>query len=243
MSEVGDAIELTYSTAPGATVTLTWINRDTEEVLWSEIPVAEQLDDDGNGTGQYPVVVTGPTPGFWEARFKSTGTANTVESYFERFEITNQPPPLATLAEYEELYGSLSTPRQALARGLLRRASKLLRDSYPSLSTKIAESKASRDTIGLVAINMTAKVLRNLAGLRSETTGPFSRSYDMEAASGLLRIGDDDRILLADAGLGDSAGSKRGGKIGTARVKANMAPPSARPGRRWPRGGTFPSGW
>lgn len=243
MSEVGDAVELTYATAANATVTLTWINRDTETILYQDLPVAERLDDDGNATGQYPVVLTGPTPGFWEARFESTGTSTTVESYFERFELVNQDPPLATLAEYEELYGSLSATRQATARALLRRASRLLRDSYPSLGQKIANGTASRDTIGLAVINMTAKVMRNPGGLRSETTGPFSRAYDVEAASGMLRISDDERSLLAEAGLDDSVGSGKRGKIGTARASGGLIPPSSRPGRRWPRGGTFPTGW
>lgn len=241
MSEVGDAVELTYTTKPGAVVTLTWINRDTETTLFADLPIAEALDDDGNGTGHYPVVLTGPTPGFWEARFKSTGSVASIESYFERFEVTNSPPPLATLAEYEELYGSLSATRQPVARALLRRGSRLIRDLYPGLTELVSSGRVSRDTIGLVVLNMTAKVLRNPGGLRSETTGPFSRAYDMEAASGLLRLDENDRALLMEAGLTDPTGTRRG-RIGTARVKANMAPPS-RPGRRWPRGGTFPSGW
>lgn len=242
MSEVGDAVELTYTTAPSATVTLTWINRDTETTLYDELPVAETLTESGVHTGQYPVVLTGPTPGFWEARFRSTGTATTVESYFERFEVLNQDPPLATLTEYQSLYGALSVSRQATARALLRRASKLLRDTYPKLSERLANGTASRDTVGLVVMNMTAQVMRNPAGLRSETTGPFSRAYDVDAASGMLKISDSDRDLLAEAGVSTGAGSRRG-KIGTARVTGGMVPPAHRPGRRWPRGGSFPSGW
>jgi len=243
MSEVGDAILLTYATAPGATVTLTWINRDTETVLYDEVPVAETLDEGGDGTGKYPVVVTGPTAGFWEARFTSSGTATSVESYYERFEVLNQPPPLATLAEYEELYGVLSSSRQATARALLRRASKLIRDSFSNVDAKIAGGTVSRDTVGLVVINMTAQVMRNPAGLRSETTGPFSRAYDPEAASGMLQLSDADRALLGEAGLGSGTTGKRG-KIGTARITGGLVPPAtSRQGRRWPRGGTFPSGW
>lgn len=241
MSEVGDAVELTFTTAPNATVVMSWINRDTEVVVLDQVPVPERLDDEGGPTGFFPVTVIGDNVGFYEARFTSSGTATSVESYFERFELSNQPPPLATLSEYEELYGTLNAARQATARALIRRASKLIRDSFPNVQERIASGQVSRDTIGLVVINMVAQVMRNPAGLRSETTGPFSRAYDPEAASGLLQLSEADRDLLNSAGLG--RGSRRRGKVGTARIVGNMVPPvRSREGRRWPRG-PYPTGW
>ena len=242
MSEVGDAIELTYATAPNSTVTVSWINRATGVAAFEDVPVDERLGDQGEPTGLFPITVVGDSPGLWEARFSAAGASTNVESFFERFVNASDPTPLATVSEYQDLYGALSSPRQATARALLLRASKLIRDAFPGVDAKIASGTVSADTLGLVVLNMVAQVMRNPGGLRSETTGPFSRSYDPEAASGLLRLSTADRELLADAGLDTTAGGRRG-KIGTARVKANLAPPASRPGRRWPRGGAFPSGW
>jgi hypothetical protein len=241
MSEVGDAIELTYATAPNATVEMSWIHRATDTVVFDSIPVEEQLGSDGEPTGLFPITVVGTDPGLWEARFTSSGTATNVESFFERFRFSSSPTPLATLTEYQDLYGELSAARQSTARALLLRASALVRSAFPKADERMAAGTTSADVVSMVVINMVAQVMRNPAGLRSETTGPFSRAYDPEAASGLLQITEADRALLADAGLGTVAGGK--GKIGTARVAGGLVPPASRPGRRWPRGGTFPSGW
>jgi hypothetical protein len=241
MSEVGDAIELTYATAPNSTVTMSWIHRDTSTVVFDNVPVEETLTDGGEHTGQFPITMVGTSPGLWEARFTASGASNNVESFFERFVVSSSPTPLATLTEYQDLYGELISARQATARALLLRASALIRAAFPRVDERIVEGVVSGEVVSMVVINMVAKVMRNPAGLRSETTGPFSRSYDTEAASGLLQITDSDRDLLASAGLGSST-SKRG-RIGTARVGGNMIPPTSRPGRRWPRGGSFPSGW
>lgn len=235
MSDVGDAIQLTFTTAPGADVVMSWTNRDTDEVVHNDIAVAETLDSDDAPTGDFPVTLVGTSAGTWEARFTASGAATNVESYYEQFTDPSGPTPLATVGEYEGLYGSLSLTRQALCRTLLRRASLLLRDSYTTIDAKIAAGTAAAGTIGLAAINMTARVLRNLGGLRSETTGPFTRAYDPDAASGMLEITDSDRALLADSGIGNSVGAKRK-FFGTLRTAGGLVPPRRRAGRRWPRG-------
>jgi hypothetical protein len=242
MSEVGDAIELTYATAPNSTVLMSWILTDTSTTVFDNVPVEERLDSDGAPTGQFPITVVGNAPGLWEARFTASGASNNVESFFERFVVSSSPRPLATLTEYQDLYGNLNAARQTTARALLLRASALLRAAFPKVDERIAAGTASGDVVSTVVINMVAQVMRNPGGLRSETTGPFSRAYDPEAASGLLQLTDADRELLASGGLGATTGKK--GRFGTARVTGGMVPPaSSRPGRRWPRGGTFPSGW
>lgn len=240
MTDVGDAIELTYATAPNATVTMSWIHRDTSTTVLDGVPVSERLADDGSPTGAFPITVIGNAAGLWEARFVATGAADNVESFFERFAISSSPAPLATITEYQDLYGELSAARQSIARALLLRASALIRAAFPRVDDRIAAGTVAADVVSMVAINMVAQVMRNPAGLRSETTGPFSRSYDPEAASGMLTLTDADRDLLNAGGLG-SASSKKG-RFGTARISGGLVPPT-RPGRRWPRGGTFPSGW
>jgi Phage protein Gp19/Gp15/Gp42 len=242
MTDVGDAIELIYATAPNSTVTMSWIHRDSATVEFNNVPVPERLADDASPTGLFPITVVGNQAGLWEARFTATGASENVESFFERFSLSSSPIPLATITEYQDLYGELSAPRQATARALLLRASAIIRAAFPRVDEKILDGSVNADVVSMVAINMVAQVMRNPAGLRSETTGPFSRSYDPEAASGMLQLTEADRDLLGDAGLGGASGRK--GKFGTARVSGGMVP-SSRPGRRWPRGagGTFPSGW
>jgi hypothetical protein len=115
--------------------------------------------------------------------------ATNTESYFERFDALDGLPPLATLGEYTDLYGALSAARAATARALLKRASQLIRDSYPGIDDRIAvgavpgrlgrAGRAEHDRPGDAQPERAAV---------SETTGPFSRAYDPDAASGMLQI-------------------------------------------------------
>jgi len=190
--EIGDTITITFTTAPGAAVTATWSREDGTVVL-DQQPVAESPAR----SGQFPATLTGDAPGLWQALFRATGPTTAVEAYFVRFRAVGGPLPFATVDEYTELYGSLSAARESLVRALLRRASQLIRDTYPSLDPRIAAGTASADTVGLAVLNMCARVMRNPNGLRSETTGPFSRAYDPDLASGLLTLTAAEDTLLA----------------------------------------------
>lgn len=231
MSDVGDAIELTYATTPGATVSVTWRNTATGVTLLDGVPVPEILAG-GQGTGSYAVTLVGAGPGTWEARFTAIGTATGAESFYERFDAPDPTPPLATLGEYTELYGNLSAARSATARALLRRASMLVRDTYRGIDARIAAGTVSADNVGLAVINMVARVLRNPSGLRSETTGPFSRSYDTELASGMLSITATEQALLVPP----TATTGARGKLGTIRINGGMVPPSPPWNHNTPRG-------
>jgi hypothetical protein len=236
MTDVGDAIELTYATAPGAAVTVSWIYLPTGTVIQDEVAVPELISD-GIPTGQYPVTLVGTQAGMYEARFTASGAATNSESYFERFDENSGIPPLATLGEYTELYGNLSAARSATARALLRRASQLVRDSFPGIDAKILAGTVPGNSVGVAVLNMVARVMRNPQGLRSETTGPFSRAYDADAASGMLEI------TAADAGLlvpPESGGRGARGRMGTLRVTGGMVPPVRR--RGWRHGPMFGPG-
>jgi hypothetical protein len=54
----------------------------------------------------------------------------------------------------------------------------------------------SADLVALAVTNMVLRVMRNPGGLRAETVGPFSRTYDTTYAAGLLVITGDDEALL-----------------------------------------------
>lgn len=221
MSDVGDAIELTYTTAPNATVVMSWIHTPTGAILQQDAPVDERVVN-GVHTGQYPITLVGSLPGVYEAIFTVSGPATARDSYFERFDPIGSIPPLATVGEYTDIYGSLSAARTATCRALLKRASQLVRDSYPGIDTRIAAGTVSGDSVGLAVLNMVVRVMRNPAGLRSETTGPFSRAYDPDAAGGMLSITDAETAML----IPPPSRTARG-RIGTARITGGMVPSRA----------------
>lgn len=235
MTDVGDAIELTYTTAPGATVVMSWTHLPTGTVIVNGEAVAELIEG-GQPTGKYPITLVGQTAGMYEAQFTATGTATNTESYYERFDAVGGLPPLATVGEYTDLYGSLSAARAATARALLKRASQLVRDTFPGIDNRIAAGTVAADSVGLAVLNMVARVMRNPQGLRAETTGPFSRSYDPDSASGMLQIIAADEALLAPPAAARTAR----GRIGTVRVTGGMVPPTHR--RGWNRGLMFGPG-
>jgi hypothetical protein len=235
VTDVGDAIELTYTTAPNATVVMSWIHLPTGTVLIDGEPVAELVESSVH-TGRYPITLVGTAAGMYEAQFTASGTATNTESYYERFDAVGGLPPLATLGEYTDLYGSLSAARSATARALLKRASQLVRDTYPGIDDRISASTVSADSVGLAVLNMVARVLRNPQGLRSETTGPFSRAYDPDSASGMLAITDAETGLLGPPVATQTAKNR----MGTMRVKGGMVPKTHR--RDWNRGLMFGPG-
>lgn len=229
MSDVGDAIELTYITAPGAAVVMSWIYVPTGVVVQSDVVVAEKLVS-GQPTGQYPITVIGTLPGTYEAVFEASGTATSRDSYFERFDPISSVAPLATVGEYTALYGSLNAARTATCRALLARASQLVRDSYPGIDARIAAGTVPGDSVGLAVMNMVARVMRNPDGLRSQTIGPISRAFDTDVATGMLTLTSDDNVLLMPP-VGRTGAR---GKIGTARVTGGMVPSRPSRGSTWP---------
>lgn len=237
MTDVGDAIELTYVAVPNADVTMRWIYTPTGQILQNDVTVPE-LVVNGTRTGQFPITLVGELPGVYEAIFTASGAATAVDSYFERFDPVSTTPPLATLGEYTELYGSLTIARQATCRALLKRASQLVRDSYPGIDDKITAGTVAADSVGLAVLNMVARVMRNPDGLRSQTTGPISKAFDMEAASGMLEITDAETSLLIPPG--GSTGRNAKGRMGTMRVTGGLAPKTIR--RDWRHGPYFPRG-
>lgn len=238
MSDVGDAIELTYTTTPGATVIMSWIHVPTGTVLQEDVAVPERVVS-GVGTGQYPITLIGTLPGMYEAIFTSYGAATTKESYFERFDAVGGPPPLVTVGEYTDLYGSLSAAKQATCRALIKRASQLVRDSYPGIDAKMSAGTVPADSVGLAVLNMVARVMRNPDGLRSQTIGPISRSFDTDVATGMLELTGAETALLEPP---VTTGKSARGKMGTARITGGMVPPARTIRRGWRNGPFFGPG-
>lgn len=225
--DVGDAIELTFTTVPGATVTVTLLNADQDEVE-SPLPV----DESPAGSGKFPHTFIVSTAGVWTVEFRATGTTAAVERYYVRATALSGPPPFATVGDVSAQFGSMTAAEESLAGWLLRAASNMVRARQPTIDKQITDGLVSADLAALAVTNMVLRVLRNPGGLRSETVGPFSRSYDTSAAAGLLVITDDELALLA------AAGAVRNAVIGQMRPKPALA---IVPGRK--PGWWGPDGW
>lgn len=191
--DVGDAVELTFSSAPGATVTASWI-APGEVVVFDQEPVTEQPA----GSGQFPFTFVPTGPDVWTAWFYSTGTATNAERYYIRALSVNGPPPYAVIGDIAEYLGTLTAAQENLAASLLRRASDLVRDRFRDLDTRIAGGQLTANTAAQAVTNMVLRVMNNPRGLRSETTGPFTRTwFDSGAAGSQLTVTAAEDALLS----------------------------------------------
>lgn len=177
--DVGDALELTFSTAPGADVIMSWLDRQQNPVI-DGAAVAEAPP----GSGKFPVSLVASSAGMWTALFTASGAAIAVEPYYVRAVAIPAQPPLASVGDVVSLYGTLSAAKEQQASALLRAASTLVRSRFP-VDAGIAAGRLAEDVVALGVSHMVIRVLRNPKGVRSETIGPFSRTF---VDAGLLVI-------------------------------------------------------
>ncbi len=190
--DVGDAVELTFETTPGATVTASWLDPDLTPVI-----DAVAVTENPAGSGRFPYTFLPTGPGLWQALFTASGAVTAVERHWIRALRIDGPPPLAVIGDVVELYGPLTPAQEGLVSALLRRASAMVRSAYPDLADRIAAGTLDADTVSHAVVNMVLRVISNPRGLRSETVGPFTRTYDPEKATGLLALTDAETALLA----------------------------------------------
>lgn len=228
VADVGDAVELIFTTVPGANVTVTLFDPD-------QVPVEETVDvaETPAASGQFPYTFVVASPGVWSVEFRATGTTAAVERYYVRATLLAGPPPFAAIGDVAAQYGSMTPAEESLAGWLLRAASNMIRARQPNIDQQISAGLVSGDMAALAVTNMVLRVLRNPGGLRSETVGPFSRSYDTTTAAGLLVLTNDELALLSPSGTAASTSA-----IGEMRPKAPLA---IVPGRR--AGWWGPDGW
>jgi hypothetical protein len=182
--DIGDAIELVFSVTPGCAVTVTWLDPAGTAVL-TDVAVPE----DPVGSGLFPYTLAPNTAGVWTAQFTASGAATAVERFYVRARpVVGSPAPLATVGDVAELFGTLGPVRQSLTVALLRHASRMIRSAFADVDARIAAGELDGDNVALAVVQMVLRVLRNPGGLRSETVGPFSRSWDTNAGIGLLEI-------------------------------------------------------
>lgn len=226
--DVGDALELTFTTTTGATVTATWYDPDMYPVF-----AEEAVSEVPAGSGRYPKTFLPDRPGMWTAEFKASGTATANDRYYVRARSLAGPPPLAAVGDIAEQQ-TLSAAQEQLAAVLIRAASQIIRARRPDIDTQIAAGAVSADMAALAVTNMVLRVLRNPGGLRAETVGPFSRTYDTTYAAGLLVFSpDEEKLVEPSAPAGTTA-------AGPVRMLRASAPLSIAPLRRGP---LPPDGW
>jgi hypothetical protein len=225
--DVGDAIELTFNTLTGATVTVTWLDPDQVAVL-DQVPVTENPA----ASGKFPYTFVVSSPGVWTAEFRASVVTAAVERYYVRASALAGPPPFAAIGDVVAQFGSMTAAEESLAGWLLRAASNMVRARRPYIDQQIADGLVSQEMAALAVTNMVLRVLRNPSGLRSETVGPFSRAFDTTVAAGLLVFTDDEEQLISPTGTGAYTPV-----IGEMRPRATLA---IAPIHR--RGG-WPDGW
>jgi hypothetical protein len=214
--DVGDAFELTFITAPGATVAVSWYDPDLVPVYESQ-PVPESPA----GSGKYPRTFVATRPGMWKVLFTSTGTATAVEQHWIRAQSVTGPAPLAVVGDVSAPFGTMTAAQEGLTGYLLRMASKLVRSQYPNIDAQIAAGQLDAEVVALNVAAMVLRVLRNPQGLRGKSVGPFSYTYDTTEAAGQLVIGKNEASAFTPVTAAAAAATA----FGMTRIKAGMAPP------------------
>ena len=217
--DVGDAFTVTYTSVPGAVVTVDWLDPDLQPVLDQQI-----VPPSSSAPEKYPQQFVGTRPGMWTARFFDAGAT---EDYFVRVTSTvGLPPPLAAIGDVEVRYGELDDEQHDLTAYLLKAASAKVRQRFPLLGEQLSAGRLDLNVVAETVAGMVLRVLWNPEGLRSETTGPFSRTYDTSAAAGMLVITNDDAQAFVPPDA--VAGRRRYPVAGTIRVLPGLAPPVRR---------------
>lgn len=224
--DVGDAFELTFASVPNATVSLMWLDPGGVAVL-----EAQDIDESAPGSGLYQVTLVTTAAGMWQAIFTASGAVTAVESYYVRSRDVTGPAPLAAIGDVTGQFGQLTAAQEGTTSFLIRAASAMVRHAFPYVDLRLASGRLNPDLVALAVANMVLRVLRNPNGLKAETVGPFSRTYDTGLAAGLLVITATDAGMLTPAPVVVAAGGVGG--IGTIRVRPGLMPPRRPRGSLW----------
>jgi len=122
--------------------------------------------------------------------------------------------PFATADDVDALRPFRDEDERAVADVLLVYGAPLIRKKQPDIDARIANGTLDPLLAQLVAVQMVIRVLRNLDGVRQETVGPSSITYDLTEAIGRLTVTDEDLATIAPAPTGIG--------IGTARLGAGL---------------------
>lgn len=109
---------------------------------------------------------------------------------------------MATYADWEDVKVVYELPipddHQPRVEALLRQATARLNALVPSLPARIAAGDIDPDLASSMVIEAVLRVYRNPAGITQQSTGPFSRSLNREAARNNLYFDPADIAALLD---------------------------------------------
>lgn len=216
--DVGDAFELTFASVPNATVAVTWLSPGGAEVI-----DGQPVDESAPGSGLYPVTLVTSSAGMWQAIFTASGAVTAVETYYVRSRDVTGPAPLAAIGDVTGQFGQLTAAQEGTTSFLLRAASAMVRHNFPYVDLQLLSGRLNPEVVAVAVANMVLRVLRNPNGLKAETVGPFSRTYDTGLAAGLLVITANEAGMLTPGPVTPTSGGIGG--VGTIRVKAGLMPP------------------
>ncbi len=218
--DLGEALELKFFGSPNSVVTVSWLDPYQTPAIDNQV-----VPESPAGSGTYPqILVPSGAAGIWTALFNGPGQP---EAYYVRARALLGPLPFAAVGDVAAQFGTLTAAQEGLAGHLVRAGSDLLRlrarQAGIDVDAAVRAGTISGEVAALAVANMVLRVLRNPNGLRSETTGPFSRTYDTTAAAGLLVVTDDDLAAVTPAEVVPDGLAGLG--VGTIRVVPGLAPP------------------
>lgn len=219
MTDVGDAVELTFTAATGATVTAEV--HGPAGLITPAAPVAEAPASSGN----YPFTFVPLTASLHQVVFRATGTVTAVEEY----DILARPIPstglYATVDDVADVFpGEVSALNRVQIAVWLRHAGTLIRGRWSDIDARITSGSMDPARVELVAIQMVLRVLQNPRAYRQQSVGGWSATYDTAISSGALYLSDADADSLAPP----KTKRRRAGSI---RIVAGMSPSNI--GRPW----------
>lgn len=121
---------------------------------------------------------------------------------------------LASVGDVEDAFGAVSDEIAPRVDQLLRVASAVARQKAPGIDDRIAAGTVDALVVAAVVGEVVARALRNRAGVKSQTTGPFSTTYDDRVAAGFVYLTDDEVLLLGGAVASTTTGRLRTVRVG-----------------------------
>lgn len=196
MTDVGDAVELTFTTVTGAAVTAetrTYPGGATT----GPVPVPEDA-----ATGNYPYTFL-PAAGMTRVTFRATGTVTATEKHWIYASPIDGPIPLATVEDITP-WRALTTEEALLASLLIDEASAQVRRRIPAVDDRLADGSLPR----VLVVGAISRAVRRVldsppAGVSSWTVDDYTERYAADRAT--LYIAAEDWAELAPAGASGGA--------------------------------------
>jgi hypothetical protein len=197
MTDVGDAVTLTFTTTTGATVTAEVTN--PAGATATPTGVTETAT-----SGDYPFTFVPAAAGMWGVTFRATGTVTAVQRRWVRVRALSTVPPLATPEDVAATWRALTAAEEDVASALIDEASLIIRQRVASVDARIAGGTLSAELVASVVARMVRRLMQAPPpGMQSWTVDDYTERYTEVVAR--LVLDSDDLELLAPAGATSGA--------------------------------------